>query len=105
MRPDLRLLANHRAVDRIDNPARLPDQLRSMAEENAAVGALPLWVGRREMLADVAKAGGSEQGIGDRVEHDVGIAVACKSAVVGDLDPTDHHRTLAGKGVHVKAHA
>ena len=38
------------------------------------------------MLADVAEAAGAEQGIGDRVEDDVGIAVAGKAAAVRHLD-------------------
>ena len=39
------------------------------------------------MLADVAKAGGAEQSIGDRVKHDVGIAVAGKAASMGISTP------------------
>ena len=57
------------------------------------------------MLADVAEAGGAEQGVGDRVKHDVGIAVAGEAAVVRDLDAAEHDRAFAGEGVDVEAHA
>ena len=57
------------------------------------------------MLADIAEAGGAEQGIGDRVEHDVGIAVAGEAAVVRHLDAAEHDRAFAGEGVNVEAHA
>ena len=38
------------------------------------------------MLADVAEAGGAEQGVGDGVKHDVGVAVAGKPAAVRNCD-------------------
>ena len=76
-----------------------------MGQENAAVGALPLRIGGREMLADIAQAGGAEQCIGDGVEHDVGIAVAGETAIMRDGNPAHHDRPFAGKGVDVEAHA
>ena len=57
------------------------------------------------MLADVAEAGGAEQGVGDRVEHDVGIAVPGEAAGVRHCDAAEHDRAVAGKGVDVEAHA
>ena len=47
----------------------------------------------------------AEQGVGDGVEHDIGIAVAGQAAVVRDGDPAEHHRAVAGKGMDVEAHA
>ena len=57
------------------------------------------------MLADVAEAGRAEQGVGDGVKDDVGIAVAGKPAAVGHVDAAEHDRTFAGEGVDVEAHA
>ena len=57
-------------------PPAVADQLGGVGEETIRGGASPLRVGRREMLADIAEPGGAEQGVGDGVEHDVGVAVA-----------------------------
>ena len=42
------------------------------------------------MLADVAETGGAQQGIGDRMEDDVGVAVAGEARGVGDRDAAEH---------------
>ena len=57
------------------------------------------------MLADIAKAGGAEQSVGDRMKDDVGVAVAGKAAAMRNLDPAKHDRAFAGEGVDVEAHA
>ena len=85
MRADLRLLGNDRAIDMVDDRALRAQQIDRMVQESDRRRAFPLRVGRREMLADVAEAGGAEQGVGDRVEHDVGVAVAGKAARSGAL--------------------
>ena len=81
------------------------EQLGGMGEEQVRRRALPLRVGRREMLADVAEPGRAEQRVGDRVEDDVGIAVAGESARVGNRDAAEHHRAVAGEAVDVEADA
>jgi hypothetical protein len=55
------------------------------------------------MLADVAKPGASQKRVGDRVEDDVGIAVTGEAAGMGDLDPAQHDRPVAAKGMDVEA--
>ena len=67
--------------------------------------AFPARVRRREMLADVAKAGRAEQGVGDGMEHHVGVAVPSETAVVRNRDSAEHNRPFAGEGVDVEAHA
>jgi hypothetical protein len=57
------------------------------------------------MFANVAKAGRAEQGVGDRVKDDVGIAVAGEAAAVRDFDAAEHDRAVAGEGVDVESHA
>ena len=51
------------------------------------------------------RPGRAEQRIGDRVEDDVGVAVPGEPAGMGDGDPAEHHRALAGEGVDVEAEA
>ena len=82
MGADLRLLGDNRAIDMVDDPAAISDQLRRVGEEAVGRRAAPLRVRRREMLADVAQPGRPEQRIGDRVEDDVGVAVAGQAARV-----------------------
>ena len=57
------------------------------------------------MLTDIAKACGSEQGIGDGMENDVCIAVTCKSAAVRNLDAAEHERSITRESVDVEAEA
>ena len=61
------------------------EQTDRMGEEQVGRRAFPLRVRRREMLADVAEARGAEQGVGDRVEDDVGVAVAGEARANGAL--------------------
>ena len=105
MRPDLWLLANDGAIDMVDQPAGITDRGRRVNQEQIGSGALPLRVGWREMLADVAEPGGAEQRVGDRMEDDVGIAVAGQAAVVGDGDAAHNDRPVAGEGMDIEPHA
>ena len=75
-----------------------------MAEEDGAVGALPLRIGWREMLADVAQSGCPQQCVGNGMEDDVGIAVAGKPALMRNLNSAHHQRPLAGECMNVESH-
>ena len=57
------------------------------------------------MLADVAQPGGAEQGIGDRVEDDIGIAVAGQAALMRNFDSAHHQRAFAPERVDIEAKA
>ena len=57
------------------------------------------------MLADVTETRGAEQGVRDRVENDVGIAVTGEAAGVRHFDAAEHDGAFAGEGVDVEAHA
>ena len=50
------------------------------------------------MRADVAETGGAKQGIGDRVEDDIGVAVAREAATMRDRDPAEHHQFVIASG-------
>ena len=84
----LRLLRDDRAIHMVDDCAACTrSSFAAWRRKTIGRRALPSRVGRREMLADVAKAGGAEQGVGDRVEHDVGVAVAGEPAACGTSMP------------------
>ena len=57
------------------------------------------------MVADVALADRAEQGVGDGVEGDVGVAVALEAAVVRDPHAAQPQRLAGGEGVDVEAEA
>ena len=48
-------------------------------------------------------AGRAEQRVGDRMKHDIGVAVTGEPARVGNGNPAEHHRPFAGEGVDVEA--
>ena len=53
MRPHLRRFTDHGAVDEIDDPAFIANQLGGVREEDAAIRALPLRISWREVLPDM----------------------------------------------------
>ena len=97
MRADLRRLADDRDVDMVDPAARLLDQGAGMLDEQRRGGAAPLRVGGREMVADIARADRAEQRVGDRVERDVGVAMAREALVVRDADAAEPERLARGE--------
>jgi hypothetical protein len=44
---------------------------------------------------------GAEEGVGDRVEEHVGIAVAERRAIVGDRDPAEHEAVARTEAMRV----
>jgi hypothetical protein len=59
----------------------------------------------REMLANIAKGSGAQQGVGNGVQHDIGIAVSGEAAAVGNRDSAEHHRSVTRECMNVEAHA
>ena len=88
-----------------DPPAGLLDEVARMLEEQRRGGAAPLRVRRREMVADVAGAERAQDRVGQRVEDDVGVAVAGKALVVRDMDAAEPELAAGGEGVDVEAEA
>ena len=105
MRADLWRFGDDGTIDMVDDAPRSRNKRGGVGEEQMRRRALPARIGRREMLADIAEAGGAEQSVGDGVKRDVGVAVAGKAALVGDRDAAEHDWPIAGKGVDVEAHA
>ncbi len=62
------------------------DAVVSLAEHVGGVAAAVGFVGIGEQLADVEQSGGAQQGVGDRVEQHVGVAVAHQMPIVRHVD-------------------
>ncbi len=106
VRADLGRFGDESAIDSVDHCSAGAHQALRRGRGTGPTDA-PFHCGsrRREMLADVAKPRGAEQGVGDRVEHDVGVAMPGEAARVGDGNPAEHDRAVAAEGVDVEAHA
>jgi hypothetical protein len=55
------------------------------------------------VVANVAFAGGPEKRVRNRVEYDVGIAVALQAPVVRELETAEPQALTGFKSVHIKA--
>src|SRR5699024_3098326 len=84
-------------------PTALRHQLAAAAQEQAAVGTLPLRITGREMGPDIAHGQGSEHGVAQRVQRHVTITVGHECAVVRDAYTANHHMIALAKGMHIKA--
>ena len=60
-------------------------------------------VGGREPLPDVALRQGSEDGVGQRVQADIGVGMPDEAAVERDGDAAEHHPVAGAEAVHVEA--
>ena len=66
----------------------------TVAQQAERVGARPGRVGVGEVLAEVAEAGGAEQGVGGGVGDDVGVAVAGQAPVAREAHAAEHERPV-----------
>src|SRR6266536_5463564 len=84
-----------------DRPAGLAGQRRGLAAEAEAVGAGPAWVAGREVLAEVAEAGGAQHRVADGVGEHVGVGVAGEAALERHHHPAEDQRSPIDQGVQV----
>ena len=103
VRGDLRGLAEHGDVDVADRAAACAYKSNGLAQEDGGGGALPARVRVGEMLADVARADGAEQRVGERVQGDVGVGMALQGVRVGDPDAAQPDVVAGDQPVHVEA--
>ena len=103
VRPDLRRFADERRVEIDDGAASRPHPLRRVGEKDLRRRALPLRIGRREVLADVALGEGAIERVGERVERDVGVGMAAEPRDVGDANAAEPHGVAGREGVDVEA--
>ncbi len=99
-RAEPRLLADQRRVD-VDDPPR--DRADRGAQQVDRVGVAPALVVVGKEGADVAAAGGAEQGVDHGVGEHVGVGVAGEAARVLDLDPAEDQAAPRGEAVAVVA--
>ncbi len=84
VRPDARRLADDGDVEMRDASAARAHALDRECEETIGGGAAPLRIARREVHADIAVGERAEDGIDQRMQHDVGIGMPGQSARMGD---------------------
>src|SRR5262249_53151998 len=99
-----RLSKNYR-VDVYDPPSILTEPSQRFVDEQAGIAITVNRVGVREDVADVTEAGCAEQGIGQRVQHDVRVAVASQPARMLDADTAENQRSAFHQSVCVVSDA
>src|SRR6478672_7439072 len=97
-----RLLADHGRVDVDDETGNRPHH---RAQQVDRIGPLPPLVVVGEHRADVAAAGGAEDGVDHGVDEDVRVGVAGEAAGMVDLDPAQNQAPALGEAVAVIADA
>ena len=101
-------LAHELDGDVADLEAGLAHAAGGLAQERGPGGPLPPGLGGAEVRAQVAQAGGREQGVATRVGDDVAVGVAGQAHLTGPLQAGQAHgdsRVGGGEGVHVGADA
>ncbi len=92
-------------IDVADTKTRGVDAAQGCAQELAAVGVFPRRITIRKQVADVGLAAGSEQGVGQRVQDDVSVAVAEEPAVKRNFDTAQNEAAACHEAVQVIADA
>ena len=87
------------AVDR--PPPGLLDPVDDLRQQPGAVQPLPLRIGVGIVLADIAQAGGPQQGVGHRVADDVGVGVPDQSPRMLDPEPAQDQRSPLAQPMRV----
>ena len=59
-------------------------------------------IGRGEMISDVAQGRRAEEGVGNRMKRDVGIAVTSESPIVRNLNAAEHNWSIASKCMDIE---
>ena len=57
------------------------------------------------MRADVAVAERAEDGVDQRMQHDVGVGMSLQPAIMRNADAAEHDMIAVAEGVNVEAHA
>src|SRR5690606_1614105 len=105
MGSDLGRLTNDRHIDISDSEPCLAGQAHGVLDETARRDAPPLRVARREVLSDVPLACRAENGVDDRVERDVGVAMACEPAGMFNANAAKPQFLPLDQTVNVEARA
>ena len=84
-------------------PPRCASRSDAESEKGVRGRVFPLRVARWEVRADIAVAQRSKDGVGRRVQADIGVRVPDQSVVVGDGAATQHHVIARPEPMHVEA--
>src|SRR5713101_2542367 len=90
MRPQLGALTDDDCIEMRDEKMPLVEQFARVLEEEQARRALPFRIGVREMRADVAETGSSQQRVAQRVAQDVAIGMSDRAFVKWHFDPAEN---------------
>lgn len=96
-------LGENHAIQICDPPAGGRQAIGRRPEHRRRIASLIGGVGVGKHLADVAEPSRAEEGVGDRVQEHVGVAVADGPAVVRDGDPAEHEAVTGAEPVRVVA--
>lgn len=91
------------AVQIANLPAATANFRRGRFQKGGGVGSLPAGIRVGKPFANVAESERSQQGVGDRVEQDVGVAMPVESELVLDPDPSQNQRPTLTEPVSVMA--
>jgi hypothetical protein len=103
VRTDLRSFGNQGNVCIHDHAASLAHDAGRMGEEDLRGGAAPLWIRRREMIADVAGAAGRQQGIGECMQPHICVRMALEALIMRDFHAAQRHEIARNQPVHIIA--
>ena len=101
---ELRSFGHDDRVDVTDGEAAPARELARLAQERRAVGALPGRIGRREVVADRARARRAEHRVRQSVQKGVSVGVTLQAGVVRDLDAAQAQGPALRERVRVEAH-
>src|SRR5690606_691494 len=101
--PHLRAFAYHGHVGVAHPPSALAQHGVALAQEHAAVRALPARIAGREVGADVAQRQRAEHRVAQRVQDHVAVAVRGDAAIMRHAHAAQHHVVALDEGVYVVA--
>jgi hypothetical protein len=82
---------------------RPANKITHTPQQDAAVDTPVLRIARREMPADITQRSRTQQGIAQRMQHDVAVRVSRQPRVMRDLDTTEHQSPAGLKGMGIDA--
>ena len=103
VRRELRRLGDDRRVEVADRQPAAAHEADDVAQQRAAVGALPARIGVGEVRAEVAQRERAQQRVADRVQQHVGVASGRQAALVRNVDAAQDQRPAGDQRVHVEA--
>ena len=84
-------------------PARARTRRSGVGQEHVRSCTLPARIRVREVLADVAVADGAQQGIGERMQPDIGVGVPFEAVGMRDLDAAQPDVVARREAMHIEA--